>query len=70
MDAVDFTLAHDDGKRMNELKKADVVVVGASRTSKSVTCFYLASRGIRAANVPLIPHHALPTELMRLSAIE
>ncbi len=68
MDAVDFTLAHDDGKRMSELKKADVVVVGASRTSKSVTCFYLASRGIRAANVPLIPHHPLPTALMRLPA--
>jgi regulator of PEP synthase PpsR (kinase-PPPase family) len=55
MDAMDFTLAHDDGRRSGELAKADVVLVGASRTTKSVTCFYLASRGIRAANVPLIP---------------
>ncbi len=68
MDAVDFTLAHDDGKRIGGLKDADVVLVGASRTSKSVTCFYLASRGIRAANVPLIPNHPLPSELTRLSA--
>ncbi|TWU20965.1 putative pyruvate, phosphate dikinase regulatory protein [Novipirellula galeiformis] len=68
MAAMDFTLAHDDGKRISELKKADVVLVGASRTSKSVTCFYLAFRGIRAANVPLIPNHPLPTELLRLNS--
>jgi hypothetical protein len=66
MDAVDFTLAHDDGKRARDLAKADVVLVGASRTSKSVTCFYLAYRGIRAANVPLIPHLPPPVELTRL----
>lgn len=68
MDAVDFTLAHDDGKRVRELGKADVILVGASRTSKSVTCFYLASRGIRAANVPLIPPQPIPPELRRVSA--
>ena len=67
MDAVDFTLAHDDGKSMGELKQGDVVLVGASRTSKSVTCFYLASRGIRAANVPLIPNQPPPEKLMRLN---
>ncbi len=67
MDAVDFTLAHDDGKSMGELKQADVVLVGASRTSKSVTCFYLASRGIRAANVPLIPNQPPPEKLTRLN---
>lgn len=66
MDAVDFTLGHDDGKRMQELKQADVVLVGASRTSKSVTCFYLASRGVFAANVPLIPLQPLPAALTRL----
>jgi regulator of PEP synthase PpsR (kinase-PPPase family) len=51
---------------MRDLAKADVVLVGASRTSKSVTCFYLAYRGIRAANVPLIPHQTPPVELTRL----
>lgn len=66
MDAVDFTLAHDDGQRMDQLDQADVVLVGASRTSKSVTCFYLASRGILAANVPLIPGHPMPKPLTLL----
>lgn len=67
IDAVDFTLAHDDGKRMRELGQADVVLVGASRTSKSVTCFYLAARGIRAANVPILPSQELPRPLCKLS---
>lgn len=67
IDAVDFTLAHDDGSRMHELGLADIVLVGASRTSKSVTCFFLAARGIRAANVPLIPPQPIPQALSRLS---
>ena len=52
---------------MHELSRADIVLVGASRTSKSVTCFYLASRGFRAANVPLIPQLPLPREVKRLA---
>jgi hypothetical protein len=68
IDAVDFTLAHDDGKHLSGLKEADVVLVGASRTSKSVTCFFLASRGFRAANVPLIPNQPPPTKLLRISS--
>ncbi|TWU42491.1 pyruvate, phosphate dikinase/phosphoenolpyruvate synthase regulator [Novipirellula artificiosorum] len=66
MDAMDFTLAHDDGQNPSDLKKADVVLVGASRTSKSVTCCYLAFRGIRAANVPLIPNLPPPPQLLKL----
>jgi regulator of PEP synthase PpsR (kinase-PPPase family) len=52
--AIDFTLKHDDGLRPHELGQADVVLVGISRVSKSTTCFYLAYRGIKAANVPLV----------------
>jgi regulator of PEP synthase PpsR (kinase-PPPase family) len=66
MDAIDFTLAHDDGCGLPDVAKADVVVVGVSRSSKSVTCFYLAYRGIRAANVPLIPGCEPPAELLSL----
>jgi regulator of PEP synthase PpsR (kinase-PPPase family) len=66
IDAVDFTLVHDDGARVGDLKQADVVLVGVSRVSKSVTCFYLAARGVRAANVPLTMVHPLPPELERL----
>jgi [pyruvate, water dikinase]-phosphate phosphotransferase / [pyruvate, water dikinase] kinase len=66
IDAVDFTLAHDDGHRLHELDQADVVLVGLSRVSKSVTSFYLASRGIRAANVPIVETESLPEELLKL----
>lgn len=62
--AVDFTLGHDDGAGLADLSRADVVLVGASRVSKSVTCFYLAYEGISAANVPLIPGHDPPAELV------
>ena len=66
MDAVDFTLAHDDGQRSAELDQADIVIVGVSRVSKSVTCFYLAYRGIRAANVPLSESAPPPAALLSL----
>lgn len=66
MDAVSYTLAHDDGCRIQGLPEADVVIVGVSRASKSVTCFYLAYRGVRAANVPLIPDCEPPQELLAI----
>ncbi len=68
MDAVDFTLAHDDGAGLYDIERADVVLVGVSRVAKSVTCFYLAYRGIRAANTPIIAGLPLPTELKRVDA--
>jgi len=66
IDAVDFTLAHDDGCGLADLDQADVVLVGASRVAKSVTCFYLAYEGICAANVPLFAEHEPPAELLAL----
>ena len=66
IDAVSFTLDHDDGAGLGDLEKADVVLVGVSRVSKSVTCFYLGYRGIRAANVPLIPGHDPPEQLLAI----
>lgn len=52
--AIDYTLKHDDGGRPDDLNQADVVLVGVSRAAKSTTCFYLAFKGIKAANVPLV----------------
>lgn len=66
IEAVDFTLKHDDGAGLSTLHDADVVLVGVSRASKSVTCFYLAYRGIRAANVPLIPGMDPPCQLIEM----
>src|SRR4051794_945756 len=59
IDAMHYVLAHDDGQAQPGLAEADVVLVGVSRSSKTPTCFYLANRGIKAANVPLVPN--LPT---------
>lgn len=54
--ALDYAMAHDDGQgTTDQLEQADVVLVGVSRTSKTPTCIYLAHRGVRAANVPLVP---------------
>lgn len=64
MEAIDYTLHHDDGQRIHELSRADVVLVGVSRASKSSTCFYLAYAGIRAANVPLIQAIDPPSRLL------
>lgn len=64
--ALDYTLSHDDGQMVWDLEVADVVVVGVSRTSKTPTCMYLANRGIKAANVPLVPTSDPPVELYSL----
>lgn len=66
IDAVEYTLSHDDGCGAHELPEADVVLVGLSRTSKSTTCFYLGYSGIRAANVPLFADCEPPAELIKL----
>jgi len=66
IEAVNFALANDDGQLTERLRDADVIIVGVSRTSKTPTCIYLANRGIRAANVPIVPGIPLPDELLRL----
>ncbi len=66
IEAIDYTLKHDDGQRSDELGVADVVLVGVSRAAKSSTCFYLAYEGVRAANVPLVPGIDPPPGLLEL----
>lgn len=63
IDALNFTMVHDDGQHTETLDEADVVLVGVSRTSKTPTSIYLANRGIRTANVPLVPGIAPPPAL-------
>ena len=67
IDAMSFMLRHDDGQCANELEQADVVLVGVSRTSKTPTSIYLANRGIKVANVPVVPDCPLPAELDHLT---
>jgi hypothetical protein len=60
---MDYALAHDDGQSARNYEDADVILVGVSRSSKTPTCVYLANRGIKAANVPIVPGCPLPSEL-------
>jgi len=60
IDAMHYVLAHDDGQQALGIRQADVCLVGVSRSSKTPTCFYLANRGIKAANIPIVPGVALP----------
>jgi len=65
IEAMKYTLAHDDGIASEDLDGADVIVVGVSRATKTPTCMYLASRGIKAANVPLVPFSQPPMGLLK-----
>jgi regulator of PEP synthase PpsR (kinase-PPPase family) len=66
MSALNFAIAHDDGQSVSDLDSADVVLLGISRTSKTPTCIYLAHRGVKAANIPLVPGAPLPEGLLNL----
>ena len=66
IDALNFSMISDDGQLPENLEHADIVLVGVSRTSKTPTSIYLANRGYKAANVPLVPHVPLPGALMHL----
>jgi regulator of PEP synthase PpsR (kinase-PPPase family) len=67
--AMQYTLAHDDGQLSNDLEEADIILVGVSRTSKTPTSMYLANRGIRTANVPMVPKVTLPQNLFLSKAL-
>jgi len=63
IDAMNFTLLHDDGQLPEDVNEAEVVLVGVSRTSKTPTAIYLANRGVKTANVPLVPGVPPPAKL-------
>jgi regulator of PEP synthase PpsR (kinase-PPPase family) len=69
MDALTYALGHDDGQGGQDLNLADVVLVGVSRTSKTPTCIYLAQRGVKAANIPLVPSSGTPPALLNLKNV-
>lgn len=63
IDALNFTMMHDDGALPDNIEEADVILIGISRTSKTPTSIYLANRGIKTANIPLVPGVAMPAIL-------
>jgi len=67
IDALNYTMLHDDGQHVDDLEHADVVLIGISRTSKTPTSIYLANRGVKTANVPLVPGTPIPPQLELLN---
>jgi len=67
IEAVQYTISHDDGKIISDLEKSDVILVGISRTSKTPTAIYLANRGYKVANMPIIANKNLPSQLIESS---
>ena len=63
IEAIQFTMNHDDGKIINDIEKSDIILLGISRTSKTPTSIYLANRGYKTTNIPIIPNSTLPTQL-------
>ncbi|HLH11442.1 MAG TPA: pyruvate, water dikinase regulatory protein [Methylovirgula sp.] len=66
IDALDYTMLHDDGQMSENYDEADVILIGVSRTSKTPTSIYLANRGIKTANLPVLPNLPLPKSLFGL----
>ena len=64
INAIQFTMNHDDGNSINDLEKSDVILLGVSRTSKTPTSIYLANRGLRTSNIPLVNENSVP-ELLK-----
>ncbi|MDB9752360.1 kinase/pyrophosphorylase [Pelagibacteraceae bacterium] len=63
IEAIQFTMSHDDGKKLNDVFEADIVLLGVSRTSKTPTSIYLANRGYKTINIPLVMDQKIPNEL-------
>ena len=65
IEAIQFTMSHDDGKRVDDINSADVILLGVSRTSKTPTSIYLANRGYKTINIPLVPEQKMPEGLIK-----
>jgi hypothetical protein len=63
IEAIQFTMSHDDGNLINEIEQSDIILVGVSRTSKTPTAIYLANKGFKTSNVPLVNENSLPKKL-------
>ena len=66
IEAIQFTMNHDDGKQIEDIDKSDIILLGVSRTSKTPTSIYLANRGYKTSNIPLVNKESLPNILKKL----
>jgi len=65
IEAIQFTMNHDDGNLVNDIKQSDIILLGVSRTSKTPTSIYLANRGYKTSNIPLVNQNSLPLILKK-----
>ena len=65
IEAIQFTMNHDDGNLLDEIDKSDIILVGVSRTSKTPTSIYLANKGFKTSNIPLVNENSLPEKLKK-----
>ena len=63
IEAIQFTMNHDDGNLVNDIEKSDIILVGVSRTSKTPTSIYLANKGFKTSNIPLVNENSIPKKL-------
>lgn len=67
VNAFEYAMQHDDGQKISTMREADIIIVGVSRTSKTPTCIYLANKGLKVSNIPLVSNTKLPDELFTFS---
>ena len=63
IEAIQFTMNHDDGNQIDDIEKSDVILLGVSRTSKTPTSIYLANKGFKTSNIPLVNENSIPIKL-------
>ena len=64
IEAIQFTMNHDDGNQMDDIEKSDIILLGVSRTSKTPTAIYLANRGFKTSNIPLVNKNSIPSKVI------
>ena len=67
IEAIQFTMNHDDGNLIKEIKKSDIILLGVSRTSKTPTSIYLANKGFKTSNIPLVNDNSIPEAIKKKS---
>ena len=69
IEAIQFTMNHDDGNLVNDIDKSDIILLGVSRTSKTPTSIYLANKGFKTSNIPLVNENSIPKIFKKIQKI-